>query len=124
MTIIALAGFINIETRADDRVISPSTGFQPAHSYAISDIETIDNGTGNLSLHIPITQLPPGPAGFTGGLTLSYNNRYWETEPFTSDGDTTYALRESFSGGWRISMLPTLDFEYVQTGKAIRADGT
>jgi RHS repeat-associated protein len=113
--LIALAGFMNVETRADDRVISPSTGFQPAHLYAISDIETIDNGTGNLSLHIPITQLPPGPGGFTAGLTLSYSNRYWETEPFTSDGDITYGLRESFSGGWRLSMLPTLDFEYVQS---------
>ena len=84
----------------------PGTGFQPAHSYAISDIETIDNGTGNLSLHIPITQLPPGPGGFTAGLTLSYNNRYWETEPLTATTTLGYGLRESPGGGWRLAMLP------------------
>ncbi|MDM7995528.1 MAG: RHS repeat-associated core domain-containing protein, partial [Acidobacteriota bacterium] len=100
---------------ADDRVISPSTGFQPANSYSISDIEAINNSTGSLSLHIPITQLPPGPAGFTAGLTLFYNNRYWETEPDESTSPTTYALREAFTGGWHLKMTATLEVEYIQS---------
>ncbi len=114
-TLVTLIAFIGIDTRADEHVISPSTGFQPAHTYSISDIETIDNGTGNLSLHIPITQLPPGPGGFTAGLTLSYNNRIWETEPLVGLSLTTYALRESPSGGWRLTMLPELQFAFVES---------
>jgi RHS repeat-associated protein len=94
---------------AEDRVISPSLGFQPAHSYALADIESIDKATGSLALHIPLAQLPPGPAGFTAGLTLVYNNKYWEIEPW----DGLFEMKESFSGGWRLSMLPSLDVEYV-----------
>ena len=94
-----------------DRVISPTLGFQPAHAYAISGIESIDKATGSLSLHIPLAQLPAGPAGSTGGLTLVYNNKYWEVEPMAY----TYGLRESFSGGWRLSMMPSLGVQYIQS---------
>ena len=97
--------------QAEDRVISPTLGFQPAHAYAISGIESIDKATGSLSLHIPLAQLPAGPAGFTGGLTLVYNNKYWEVEPMSY----TYGLRESFSGGWRLSMMPSLGVQYIQS---------
>ncbi|MBN1570033.1 MAG: hypothetical protein JXA73_19465 [Acidobacteria bacterium] len=102
-------GGYTVPGHADDRVISPSTGFQPAHTYAISDIESIDKATGSLSLHIPLAQLPAGPGGFSTGLTLAYNNKYWEVEP----KDDLYALEESFSGGWRLAMAPSVDVEYV-----------
>ncbi|MDM7997908.1 MAG: RHS repeat-associated core domain-containing protein [Acidobacteriota bacterium] len=109
LILAALVGGITASGWADDRVISPVLGFQPAHTYAISDIEVIDKATGSLALHIPLAQLPPGPAGFTAGVTLSYNNKYWETEPIGGD----FSLRESFSGGWRLSMTPSLDVEYI-----------
>jgi RHS repeat-associated protein len=102
-------GGLAVHGQAEDRVISPSLGFQPAHSYAVSDIEAIDNATGSLALHIPLAQLPAGAAGFTAGLTLVYNNKYWEIEPLSD----LYALRASFSGGWRLSMTPRLDVEYL-----------
>jgi RHS repeat-associated protein len=95
--------------RADDRVISPDLGFQPAHAYAISGIESIDKATGSLSLHIPLAQLPAGPAGSSAGLTLVYNNKYWEVEPMGG----TYGLTESFSGGWRLAMMPSLEVRYI-----------
>jgi RHS repeat-associated protein len=109
---LVLAVFIGgwaIQGQADERVISPSLGFQPAHSYAVSDIESIDKATGSLALHIPLAQLPAGAAGFTAGLTLVYNNKYWEVEPIAD----LYPLRKSFSGGWRLSMTPSLDVEYL-----------
>ena len=96
---------------ADDRVIEPSLGFQPAHAYAISGIESIDKATGSLSLHIPLAQLPAGPAGFSAGLTLVYNSKYWEVEMMGE----MYTLRETFSGGWRLTMMPSLSLEYVES---------
>ena len=99
------------ELKADERIISPDRGFQPAHSYSISGIESINKATGALSLHIPLAQLPAGPAGFSAGLTLVYNNKYWEIEM----PDDVYALRESFSGGWRLAMSPNLSMEYIQS---------
>jgi len=105
-----IVGFA-VQGRADDRVISPALGFQPAHSYAVSDIESIDKATGTLALHIPLAQLPTGPAGFTAGLSLVYNNKYWEVEP----KGTIFGLKESFSGGWRLSMMPSLNIEYVNS---------
>ena len=109
---IVLAVFVfgcAAEVRAVDRVISPGLGFQPAHAYAISGIESIDKALGSLSLHIPLAQLPAGAAGFSSGLTLVYNNKYWEVEMLSD----IYALRESFSGGWRLTMMPALSPEYV-----------
>lgn len=97
--------------RADDRVISPGLGFQPAHAYAISGIEAIDKATGSLSLHIPLAQLPAGPAGFSSGLTLVYNNKYWEVEMMFE----THGLRHSPSGGWRLTMMPELSMEYIES---------
>jgi RHS repeat-associated protein len=100
---------------ADDRVISPGLGYQPAHAYALYNVESIDKATGSLALRIPLAQLPEGAAGFSAGLTLVYNNKYWEVEPF----DSTYELAESFSGGWRLSMAPSLDVEYIaSTGES------
>jgi RHS repeat-associated protein len=113
VTLIALTGWMDV--KAQDRIVSPGTGYQPAHSYSISEIETIDNATGNLFLHIPITQLPAGPGGFTAGLTLTYNNRYWETEPLPESDTIGYLLRESPAGGWRLAMAPTLDLVYVES---------
>src|SRR6267143_1225441 len=41
----------------------PQRGVTPAGFYAISDIETIDSVSGNVSLKIPITSFPAGRAG-------------------------------------------------------------
>ncbi len=114
-TAALLSAGIPAKAQSTDRVISPGKGFQPGHSYALSDIETIDNATGTLSLHIPITQLPPGPGGFTAGLTLSYSNRYWETTPHydSTSGATFYGLRKSAYGGWRLKFAPELEMEYL-----------
>jgi hypothetical protein len=110
MFAVVVCGYA-IRGQADDRVISPSIGFQPAHSYAVSEIESIDKAAGSLALRIPLAQLPAGPGGFSAGLTLVYNNKYWEIEPM---GDA-FTLEESFSGGWRLAMAPSLDVEYVMS---------
>ena len=39
---------------------SPEHGFQPAGSFALSNIETINTANGNMILRVPIAALPPG----------------------------------------------------------------
>jgi RHS repeat-associated protein len=95
------------------RIISPSRGFQPGHSYALSDIESIDAAYGSVSLHIPLAQLPAGPAGFSAGLTLAYSSKHWELEPVVDAGSTSYGLKKATAGGWRLGMAPELEFEYL-----------
>jgi RHS repeat-associated protein len=60
----------------------PDRGFQPAASYALSDIETINSSNGNLLFHIPLVSLPPGRGGAAlGQIGLYYNSKLWETRP-------------------------------------------
>lgn len=94
------------------RVISPTRGFQPGHSYALSDIESIDQASGAVSLHIPLAQLPAGPAGFTAGVTLAYSSKYWEVEP-NPGTSTAYQLKQSTAGGWRLGLTPVLEREIL-----------
>ena len=69
---------------AQHQVQSPARGFQPAGSYALSDIETISTKNGNLMLHIPLVQLPAGRGGMSSRIGLFYNSKLWES--FTSVG--------------------------------------
>lgn len=86
------------------RVISPTRGFQPNYSYSLSDIESIDASSGAVSLHIPLAQLPAGPAGFSAGVILSYSSRHWETEPDTNGTFTNYGLKHATTGGWHLAL--------------------
>ena len=106
-----------------DPVITPTRGFHPAHSYSISDVESIDVATGALSLHIPITELPPGPAGFTAGLSLVYNSRYWETYPEKQGARTFYTLVSSTSGGWQLSLAPSLEVIWFEDNSGCLTSG-
>jgi hypothetical protein len=109
---IALIAFLgsSIVARADIARIFPGLGFQPNHSYALSDIEAIDAASGSLSLHIPITKLPAAAAGFAAGINLIYNNKYWVLNRAGSFTELDMAT----SGGWRLAMAPGLDREGVQ----------
>jgi len=106
-----------------DPVISPTRGFHPAHSYSISDVESIDAATGALSLHIPITELPSGPAGFTAGLSLVYSSKYWETYPVEDEVGTFYYLVAASSGGWHLSMAPRLEVFWFEKTSGCAASG-
>lgn len=57
---------------------TPSRGFHPAGSYALSDFETISTTNGNLMLHIPLASLPAGRGGLTHGLVLNYNSKLYD----------------------------------------------
>lgn len=44
----------------------------------MSEIETVDNVTGNVILKIPVAKLPPGRAGSSFELSMLYNSTIWD----------------------------------------------
>jgi len=86
-------------------------GQVPTGSYSFSDLETVDNVSGNLSYRIPLASLGPGRAGFNWGLSLVYNSNIFDVVPESgysqvSPGDSTTVnrLTQSQSGGWRYAI--------------------
>jgi RHS repeat-associated protein len=82
---------------------SPNRGFTPAGSYTISDIEAVDNYSGNVSLNIPLASLPAGRGGKSGGsVGLVYNSKLYETLSYPDyPGGPRQYLQPSPEGGWR-----------------------
>jgi hypothetical protein len=112
-------------------VLRSDRGFRPTGSYSISNIESVNETSGGVSLKIPLAQTPPGRNGHRYGLSLHYNSAFYDLDlngsgnveiadegayPPTSypnlqynslyprDGGTT-------SGGWRYSHRIYLDSE-------------
>ena len=94
----------------------PARGFNPAGSYALSDVESINTTNGNVIFRIPLVSLPAGRGGLSAGVGLFYNSKIWETYSeqdgrFESHSYSSY-LRPSQSGGWRYGIK--YDLEIVQ----------
>jgi len=87
----------------------PQRGFLPAGSYALTDLETINTGNGNLMLAIPLASLPAGRGGTPGPrIDLLYNSKLWDSYVWTysCDPDIPYCdahteIVSSEDGGWR-----------------------
>jgi hypothetical protein len=59
---------------------TPKRGFQAGGSYALSDIETINTGSGNVILSIPMASLPGGRGTAPGStLRLLYNSKMFDS---------------------------------------------
>jgi len=91
-------------------------GFQPAHSYAIDELESLDVATGSLGLRIPLASLPPGPAGLTASVSLVYNSKLWDVRPDYSfqgvpfSNWPTHDLEYRDEGGWRLNYGYELEY--------------
>jgi RHS repeat-associated protein len=88
----------------------PNRGFQPAGSYAITDLETINTTNGNLMYNIPLGSLPGGRGGNPGfKLGLLYNSKLWDSQQhihtaLAGNPPADYTLNllsASADGGWR-----------------------
>lgn len=103
---------------------SQERGFQPASSYAVGEIESINTSNGNLMFNIPLASLPAGRGGSPGmGVRLVYNSKLWEAPPTFvpngynggggSSGSYTYEARhylhQSPDGGWRLALRYNLE---------------
>jgi len=58
----------------------PERGFQPARTYTVSEVETINIINGNLIYEIPLASLPPGRGGMSLGVKLLYNSALYNTQ--------------------------------------------
>ncbi|HEY7335897.1 MAG TPA: hypothetical protein VH639_13505, partial [Bryobacteraceae bacterium] len=77
--------------------------------YALSQIESVDATTGNMSLSIPLAHLPPGPGGFSTGLNLIYNSNIYDVIAQSPSTPEQYNYETStHGGGWNYSFHYTL----------------
>jgi hypothetical protein len=78
---------------------TPQKGLIPDFSYNLSNIETISNANGNVSLRIPVATLPRDRDGQQASLNLIYNSKLWEATAAISPGpDATGALGDCGRG--------------------------
>ena len=87
----------------------PQRGFHPAGSYALTDLETINTGNGNLMFRIPLVSLPSGRGGAPGpAISVYYNSKLWDTFAWIDrTGPTPREVNEivqSPDGGWRYAL--------------------
>jgi RHS repeat-associated protein len=88
---------------------TPQRGFQPAGSYAFGDFETINTKNGNMLLNFPLGKLPAGRGGLSGGISLVYNSKIFDTYVQFEEDCRYYpcqlvqkeVLRPSTEGGWQ-----------------------
>ena len=62
------------QTMDSPPVAHPQRGFYPGGSYSLSDIESVDDVSGNVILKIPVAKLPPGRGGSSFAVDLIYNS--------------------------------------------------
>jgi RHS repeat-associated protein len=90
----------------------PIKGFFPATTFAASDIENVNTSSGALGLQIPITTLPPGRGGLTGGIGLVYSSKQWQATATTESVEDrfggcytgTYYNINNENGGWGVTL--------------------
>lgn len=98
-------------------------GVQPTGSYELSDIETINTVSGNMSYRIPLASLPPGRSGLSAGISLVYNSKLYESEhqsgyDLNSEPATWDDVYASSQGGWRFATDYQLYVKYLPTDQA------
>jgi hypothetical protein len=81
--------------------------------FSPSQIESVNALNGNVTLTIPLGHLPPGPAGFSGGVNLMYNSSIADMKPLYTTGPPynyyTYLYKPSaHGGGWNYGYKYTL----------------
>jgi hypothetical protein len=96
---------------------STKRGFQPAATYALSDIETINTANGNLLLHVPLVKLPVGRGGILApAISMVYNSKLYEpitTHQFDQNGNlgTRISLVTNPDCGWKYGVSYWVEVE-------------
>ncbi|MEZ5355747.1 MAG: hypothetical protein R2762_24190 [Bryobacteraceae bacterium] len=85
---------------------APETGDRPGHPFTLSNVDSIDNVTGNVALRIPIASLPSGHGGMSLGVDLLYNSaqvsRSVTNTLYPLTQDLIHKLEPPFGGNtWR-----------------------
>ena len=105
-----------------ENVFRPARGFQPAGSYAVSQMDSVNDVTGTVTLRIPLAKVA-GRNGAGLSLDLVYNSALYnlQTQQATEDRVMDYdnsmfnislnMLNVSTGGGWRYSHRYSLDID-------------
>jgi RHS repeat-associated protein len=85
---------------------APQRGFQPGNSYSISDIESINTTNGNLILNIPLGSLPSGRGGLSGGYSIRYNGKLYDSQVAELNDDSNQLTSQNIisykdDSGWK-----------------------
>src|SRR5260221_8920837 len=93
-------GTLRGQTKSDP---NPRVGLQAAGVYSLSDIETINQTNGNLTLSIPLGSLGPDRVGNTHGIGLIYNSKIWEPGVEQQNGSPVSTVKpvSPTSVGWK-----------------------
>ena len=124
--LLVAVGAISAWAQPNPTERSPLRGILPTASYNLSEIETISNTNGNLTMAVPLAQLPPGRGGLSAGISLVYNSKIWDASSLyrtagspdcsSSASITEWSLsRSGFQLRWnRSRFLPGLPNPAVQ----------
>ena len=109
--VVAIVGTTLAQAQPSSQVTIPQRGKTPAGFYSITDIETIDTASGNLSLRIPITSLPGARTETSASVDLIYNSAIyaWYGEQLVNSD----FISPVDSGGWRYSFDYTFTNDYI-----------
>lgn len=95
----------------------PNRGFQPAGSYALTDLENINTVNGNMMFNVPMASLPHGRGGSPGArVGAFYNSKLYDTQTIIKSHPllgltATSELIKSEEGGWRYGFEYRLELE-------------
>src|SRR5712692_5447914 len=59
-------------------LFKPDRGFMPYGTYALTDMEAINDYSGGVILKVPLASLPQGRGGMSAGLSLVYNSQLFD----------------------------------------------
>jgi YD repeat-containing protein len=98
---------------------TPKRGFQPAGSYALTDLEDINTVNGNMIFRVPLASLPHGRGGSPGAKAgVFYNSKIYDTQTIfkyssASQWVATSQLVDNPSddGGWSYGFEYKLELE-------------
>src|SRR6266481_4878650 len=77
-TILGLTLAVWCATGQNPDDFSPRRGLLSIGSYSLSDLETIDNVSGNVQFKIPLASISPARAGTPMALNLIYNSQLYD----------------------------------------------
>ncbi|MGJ5814500.1 RHS repeat domain-containing protein [Paludibaculum fermentans] len=105
-----------------ESVFRPARGFQPSGSYAVTDLDSVNNVTGGVTVRIPVAKVA-GRNGSGFSLDLVYNSALFNLQTQLADvyrvigydpnmGNVSLnMLNVSNGGGWRYNHRYSLDMD-------------
>lgn len=89
----------------------PYSGKSATGTFLASEMDSIDQATGNVNVKVPLAALPPGRAGSGFSLELVYNSALVDSLAVQVGNNVLVGLSPSPDGGWRYSHLFGLRFD-------------